>query len=65
MNVFKKESDIFGQYSSKKVYGSLKKFFKTKIVEIKYFQRFPQFPFFVNLYNWMKKMGVQMIKNDN
>ena len=29
MNVFKKESDIFGQYSSKKVYGSLKKFFKT------------------------------------
>ena len=29
MNVFRKESDIFGQYSSKKVYGSLKKFFKT------------------------------------
>ena len=28
MNVFKNESDIFGQYSSNKVYGSMKKFFK-------------------------------------
>lgn len=28
MNIFKRESDIFGQYSSEKVYESLKKFFK-------------------------------------
>lgn len=28
MNIFKNESDIFGHYSSKKAYGSLKKFFK-------------------------------------
>ena len=28
MNVFKNESDIFGQYSSNKVYESMKKFLK-------------------------------------
>ena len=28
MNIFKRESDIFGQYSSEKVYESMKRFFK-------------------------------------
>ncbi len=28
MNIFKRESDIFGQYSSEKIYESMKKFFK-------------------------------------